>query len=91
MEIFERFRAQTRFIVTAEEYATLIAQMHRSIARNESRLEEQILPIVNIEKGITEVRCDLLIISFPVILLLILITGIMFMDNSDFSLFHENC
>ncbi|KAL3997427.1 hypothetical protein ACH3XW_10870 [Acanthocheilonema viteae] len=54
LEIFERFRVQTRFIATAEDYAMFISQMHRSIARNESRLEEQILPIVNIEKGITE-------------------------------------
>ncbi|KAK6105790.1 hypothetical protein QQG55_21670 [Brugia pahangi] len=54
LEIFERFRAQTRFILSAEEYAMLIAQMHRAIARNANRLEEQILPIVNIEKGITE-------------------------------------
>ncbi|EFO26771.1 hypothetical protein LOAG_01718 [Loa loa] len=54
LEIFERFRAQTRFVVTTKEYAMLIAHMHRSIARNESRLEEQVLPIVNIEKGITE-------------------------------------
>uniref|UniRef100_A0AAF5Q3A8 ERCC4 domain-containing protein n=1 Tax=Wuchereria bancrofti TaxID=6293 RepID=A0AAF5Q3A8_WUCBA len=54
LEIFERFRAQTRFVLSAQEYAVLIAQMHRSIARNASRLEEQILPIVNIEKGITE-------------------------------------
>ncbi|MCP9264200.1 BMA-EME-1 [Dirofilaria immitis] len=54
LEIFERFRAQTRFVLKAEEYALLIAQMHRSIARNENRLKEQVLPIVNIEKGITE-------------------------------------
>ncbi|VDK89643.1 unnamed protein product [Litomosoides sigmodontis] len=54
LEIFECFRVQTRFIVTPEEYALLIAQMHRAIARNESRLEEQILPIVNVEKGIME-------------------------------------
>ncbi|VIO95864.1 Uncharacterized protein BM_BM9321 [Brugia malayi] len=54
LEIFERFRAQTRFILSAQEYAVLIAQMHRAIARNANRLEEQILPIVNIEKGITE-------------------------------------
>ncbi|CAG9530904.1 unnamed protein product [Cercopithifilaria johnstoni] len=54
LEIFERFRVQTRFTVTTQEYVMLIAQMHRSIARNESCLEEQTLPIVNIEKGITE-------------------------------------
>ncbi|VDK40666.1 unnamed protein product [Gongylonema pulchrum] len=54
LEIFERYRAQTRFIVTVEEYAALIARMHRSIARNERRLEEQNQLIVNIEKGISE-------------------------------------
>uniref|UniRef100_A0A8R1XTN9 ERCC4 domain-containing protein n=1 Tax=Onchocerca volvulus TaxID=6282 RepID=A0A8R1XTN9_ONCVO len=54
LEIFERFHAQTRFVLKAEEYAMLIAQMHRSIAQNKNRLEKQVLPIVNIEKGITE-------------------------------------
>uniref|UniRef100_A0A915Q096 ERCC4 domain-containing protein n=1 Tax=Setaria digitata TaxID=48799 RepID=A0A915Q096_9BILA len=54
LEIFERYRVQTHFVLTTAEYAMLIAQMHRAIARNQSYLEEKIYPIVNIEKGITE-------------------------------------
>ncbi|VDN01731.1 unnamed protein product [Thelazia callipaeda] len=62
LEIFERYKAQTRFVSNAEEYAMLVAQMHRSIARSQMHSDQQDQidrnqqnqPIVDIKKGVTE-------------------------------------
>lgn len=55
-EAFERYRVQFRFAKNALDFSFLIAQLHRAIAKQEKKMEYNMmqLPIIAIEKGIRE-------------------------------------
>jgi hypothetical protein len=53
--LFERYRVQLRYCRTIEDFAYLIAQTHRTVAKLEKKLETSLTQIhLNAEKGIKD-------------------------------------